>query len=245
MAGYRIDVRPITLEGNRAIVFTINRKIGERTVRSLVPSDVRRLIADLTVSGGRPGKGGKPRPLGADTVRKALNTLTRMLDLAVEDELVPKNAARGIKPPRQTRHVGKDLEHWSPEQMLEFRQVADAEEWAAAWRLSAVGLRRSEVLGLRWSDVDLDAGTVSINQGRVQLQYDAQRSHFDAPKSSASRRTIPVEVMAPGTVALLRGLRNRQAEDRFAAGEAWTESGLLLVDALGQGSGRNAIATGS
>lgn len=62
---------------------------------------------------------------------------------------------------------------------------------------------------------------------------DGQRSHIDEPKSEQRRRTVPVEVIHPGTVALLRSLIARQAAERLRAGEAYTDSGLVVVDALG------------
>lgn len=58
--------------------------------------------------------------------------------------------------------------------------------------------------------------------------------HTDAPKSSGSRRTVPVEAMHPGTLTLLRSLSARRAADRLAAGPAYRDSGMLVVDALGQ-----------
>lgn len=95
-------------------------------------------------------------------------------------------------------------------------------------------MTRADVMGLRWEDVDLEAGTVTVRQGRVQLHQGGQTSVVDAPKSLARRRTIPVEVIHPGTVALLRTLRAQQAEERLVAGRAWHNTGLVVVNALGQ-----------
>jgi integrase len=76
------------------------------------------------------------------------------------------------------------------------------------------GLRRSKVLGLTWDCVDLDHGEIVVQAGRVLL--DGRPT--DDPKSAASRRTVPVEEIQPGTVALLRSLRARQAADRLVLG---------------------------
>jgi integrase len=78
------------------------------------------------------------------------------------------------------------------------------------------GLRRSKVLGLTWDCVDLDRGEIVVQAGRVLL--DGRRTATDDPKSAASRRTVPVEEIQPGTVALLRSLRARQAADRLVLG---------------------------
>lgn len=65
------------------------------------------------------------------------------------------------------------------------------------------------------------------------MLLDGHRTATDDPKSSASRRTVPVEDIQPGTVALLRALKARQAADKLRVGAAYTESGYVLVDLLG------------
>jgi integrase len=118
------------------------------------------------------------------------------------------------------------------EELLRFREVSDDHEWAAVWRLTLCGLRRSEIMGMTWDCVDLERGEVRVEHGRVLL--DGHRTATDDPKSTASRRTVPVEEIQPGTVALLRSLRARQAADRLLAGAAYQETGLVLVNALGE-----------
>lgn len=110
--------------------------------------------------------------------------------------------------------------------------MADVHEWAAAWRLTLCGLRRSEVMGLKWSAVDLDSGEIRVEAGRVSLDG-GQRTATDDPKSEASKRVVAVEQLQPGTVALLRALKARQAADRLAMGAGYRETGLVLVDAAG------------
>lgn len=83
---------------------------------------------------------------------------------------------RLARSPRQTKKVGADLEHWTAEEMLSFRRTADADKLAAAWRLTLCGLTRADVLGLRWSDVDLDAGTVTVRQGPLSGGYTDRHS---------------------------------------------------------------------
>jgi integrase len=131
----------------------------------------------------------------------------------------------------------KPVAVWEPSDLRRFREHVDAqpEEWVrAAFRLTACGLRRSEVLGLALESVDLDAGTVRVEASRVKTGkgYETQR---DDTKSAASTRTVMVDTMRPGTLAALRALGTRQAADKLAAGPAYAESGLAIVDALGRG----------
>jgi integrase len=90
-----------------------------------------------------------------------------------------------------------------------------------------MGLRQGEILGLRWSDVDLEAATIRVTQA---LQRVNGRLDFVEPKSQSSRRTIPL----PATVArALRAHRSRQLEERLAAGARWRESDLVFTTSVG------------
>jgi len=230
----RVDVRAVTVEGYRGALAAVLRRVGAREVQSLTPSDVRDLVTWLSAQGGKASKAHPDgRPLGPRSVRAALVALAQAVDLAVSDGTLSRNVVRGVKRPRQASRVGRDLEHWQPGQLLRFRAHADADPLAAAWRLTLCALSRADVLGLRWFDVDLERGTVTVAQGRVQLHHEGQRSHVDEPKSEQRRRTVPVEVIHPGTVALLRSLRAQQAADRLRAGGSYADSGLVVVDALG------------
>jgi integrase len=107
--------------------------------------------------------------------------------------------------PRKQHSDSRPVEVWESAQLIKFRAVADADEWAAAWRLTLCGLRRSEVLGMRWEAIDLERGEAVVQAGRVLLN--GKRTATDDPKSTASHRTVSVEEMHPGTVALLRTQR--------------------------------------
>ena len=144
--------------------------------------------------------------------------------------LIPLNPADGVEIPHGANPRG-DVTPWEPAELLRFRAVADEHEWAGAWRVALSGLRRSEVLGLTWDAVDLEAGTVTVKAGRVRL--DGGHTATDEPKAARSRRTVPLEMLHPGSMALLRSLRARQAADRLAAGSAYQDSNNVLVDALG------------
>lgn len=221
----RRDVRRVTVEGYRNVLAPIVRRIGERRVQALTVADIETLTAWLGREGGSRGQ-----PLGPRTIRGALVAIAQALDMAAREGTVTRNVARLARRPRVRSRVGTDLEHWQPAQLLAFRDHADSDPLAAAWRLTLCGLTRADVLGLRWADIDLDAGMVRISQGRVALD---RADHVDDPKSEARRRALPVEAMHPGTVGLLRALSARQAADRLRAGPAYQDSGLVVVDALG------------
>src|SRR5881396_2058891 len=84
-------------------------------------------------------------------------------------------------------------------------------------------MRRGEVAGLRWPDVDLDAGRVSPRRPRVVVNYEV---HISEPKTPKGRRSLALD---PATVVALREHRASQAEQRLAVGPRWQDSGLVFT----------------
>jgi integrase len=121
------------------------------------------------------------------------------------------------------------MKRWTEDEVRTFLARVSEDRLHAAWRLSLYGLRRGEVMGLRWSDVDLDGRSVTVRQSRTTV--DGQVEVIDVPKSANSVRTLPLDE-ALGSA--LRALRKRQTEERLAAGFAYDGStGLVVVDELG------------
>lgn len=107
--------------------------------------------------------------------------------------------------------------------MKKFLGKASGDRLHAAWRLSLYGLRRGEVLGLRWSDIDLRAKTLTVNQSRVLVEY---RVLIEEPKSRNGKRTLPLD---DELLAALTSLRKRQMDESAAAGPAY-RAGLSGLD---------------
>ena len=90
------------------------------------------------------------------------------------------------------------------------------------------GLRRSEVCGLQWSDVDLDGGVLSVGRAVVVARG---RPHVKEPKTAKSRRSVDLD---DGTVAGLRDWRRHQLEERLRAGGAWNAGDWIFTNQLGE-----------
>jgi len=135
------------------------------------------------------------------------------------------NPAEAVRLPRgQSRQP----QVWTPEQARQFFAVADRDGLAVAWWLALFGgLRRSEILGLRWQDVDWTQQTVTIRQVLVRVGRDLM---LGAPKSAAGQRTV---ALAPEVLERLRQHRVRQAAQRLAAGPAWHDTDLVVCTRTG------------
>jgi integrase len=94
------------------------------------------------------------------------------------------------------------------------------------------GLRQGEALGLKWSDVDLEPGTLRVQRQLQRVRRDGDRSgklEFSEPKN-ASRRTVGLPRRA---ITALSGHRKRQLEERLKAGSEWQETGLIFTTTKG------------
>jgi site-specific recombinase XerD len=87
-------------------------------------------------------------------------------------------------------------------------------------------------MGMMWDSVGLEQGEIKVEYGRVSL--DGHRTAVDEQKSKASKRTVPAEDIQPGTTTLLRSLRACQARDRLILGSGYPDTGLMLVNTLGE-----------
>jgi integrase len=194
-------------------------RLGNRKLQSITKADIENLVDWMLTSGRK--RGGKPGTgLGTRSVRLTLGRLKAAFEMAVDEGKLVRNVVKLVTPPEYTP---KERDTWSKTQVRKFLRTAAATRLHAAWRLSLYGLRRGEVLGLRWSDVDLKAKTLTVNQARVLVDY---RVRIEEPKSRNGKRTLPLD---DDLVAALTDLRKRQAKESEQGGSAY-RAGLEDLD---------------
>jgi integrase len=161
------------------------------------------------------------------TVQHVRAVMSGLFGTAVEWELIPVNPVKATKAVTAPR---PELEVPTADQAMAVLKAASGTQWATPILLSlATGARRSEVLGLKWSEVDLDKRRVQIVRNLQRIPGEGLR--FFEPKSARSRRLI---ILPPFVVAPLRAWRADQAERRLILGAAWTD--LDLIAERGDGS---------
>jgi integrase len=123
--------------------------------------------------------------LSAKTISYIHSTLHKVLSDAVDAGLLVKNVASTVKPPRPSRRATGGIQAWEPDELARFLQAVRGTRAGAIWRLSAMtGMRRGELLGLRWCDLDLDRTRLSVRQALVAVGYEVVHS---TPKSHSAR----------------------------------------------------------
>ncbi len=136
-----------------------------------------------------------------------------------------KNVARYARPPAKGHREHRTL---TVPQSKAFFAAAAGDRLEALYVLAlTTGLRRGELVGLKWTDIDLEKTTLSVSRSMDTLYGPPEEK---APKRQSSRRTV---VLVPEAVAALRLHRRRQAEERLAAGPAWRERDLIFPTTLG------------
>jgi integrase len=197
----------------------VRERLGDRPLQSLTKADIEDLMDWILTSGRR--RGGKPGTgLSGRSARLTLGRLTAALEMAVLEGKLVRNVARLVKPPE---HTPRERDTWSKAEVRKFLAAASRDRLHAAWRLSLYGLRRGEVLGLCWPDIDLKARTLTVRQARVLVEY---RVRIEESKSRNGHRTLPLD---DALLEALTALRKRQLADSAAAAPAY-QAGLTSLD---------------
>jgi integrase len=163
--------------------------------------------------------------LSARTVQYLHAILRRALGQAERWGLVARNVARLVTPPKAARPEVQPLDIEQSRQLL---AAARGDRLEALYIVAVtIGLRQGEVLGLRWQDIDLDRGLLTVAH---QLQRIDGKLVLTEPKTARSRRTLQLPAVA---IEALHAHKLRQLEERLAAGPAWQDSGLVFTTTIG------------
>lgn len=208
-------MRPRTWQGYSLIVrLHLEPAVGAIPLLKLQPADVQRMVNDAVTGGRQP-----------QTVRNLHAVLRRALNHAVRWGVVSRNVATLVDLPRARRFETPVL---TPEAARAVLAAVGGDRIAPVVAVAlATGMRQGEALGLRWSDVDLDANQLTIRQ---TLQRAGRLATFAEPKTSRSRRTI---ALADAAVVAFHAQRSRQLQERLMAGSRWQESGLVFTSSIG------------
>jgi integrase len=240
-------VRPSTLASYRWLIKSyILPYLGTRKLARIRPSDVRTFLNRLKgvcqccalgkdaarVKAGKPARCCALVPrrccdafLSDGSVRYAHRLVRAALQDAVADDMIPSNAAKGL---RISHRYRPKFTPWSAEDARRFLAAVREDRLYALYAVAlTLGLRRGELLGLRWVDVDLVDGVVRVEH---TLQRVNGRLTHGPVKTDGSARLVGVPA---STLAVFRQHRAAQRTERETAGERWTDTGAVFTTRRG------------
>jgi integrase len=195
--------------------------LGHRKLKDLTRAEVRKLYAS---------KGETLSPRSVDYIHVTLQTA---LSRAVRDDLIYRNVAEGERPRSSRERRSDGVKALSPVQVRALLGAARGTRNEALYVVALhTGLRQGELLGLRWTDIDLEAGKLSV---RRALKVTDHGLDFGPPKNRASRRSMRLNKSAAGA---LRAHKARQNEERIAA-RTWRDTNLVFPNRVGKPADHN------
>jgi integrase len=211
LADYNRNLSPCSSERYRQIVRThLVPNLGNIPLAQLKPEHLQNLYTSMQNSG-----------LSANTARYAHSVIHVALKTALKWGLIAKNPADAVTTPRIHRH---EMQTWDEGEIGQFLEAAKTTPYYAVFYTALfTGMRQSELLGLKWSDVDLIGSQISVGRG---LHHLADGSFvMTEPKSEKSRRNI---ALTPSNALLLKQHQEKQRLDRGMIGKRWSNEDLVF-----------------
>ena len=202
-----LRLRPGTMQSYRRIVrLHVLPYIGSERLDRLTGTRLSALYRTLETDGFRRGKQAGQQGLSARSVQYVHVLISAAMKAAVADGLLVVNPAVKAKPPTASEARPPEMTAWSPEQAGAFLQwvQANRDGWQEWHVLLYTGMRRGELVGLRWSDVDLDRATVSVSRSVGVVMVNGHRTMNIGHTKTGNARVIDLDA---GTVAILREWR--------------------------------------
>ena len=206
------NTRPRTQMGYRAHIRRhVGRHIGGIQLQLLRAEHIQRMYQAMLNDG-----------LSGTTVRNVHRILSQALGHAVKWSELVRNPADAVTAPRPTP---SRIKMWNPPTLNRFLDQCEISRFSDLYRFTMrTGLRRGELLGLRWKDVDLkDKRLMVVN---TLQRIDGQGLLEAPPKTSRSRRSL---ALGQEAMAILRSVRSKQLEQRLRAGPAWRDTGYVFT----------------
>jgi integrase len=218
------ELAPLTVTTYKTIVKTrIKAKpwLASLPLQQVSSGHVKRLLGELKKDG-----------LSESSCNMARATLSGAFADAIEDRKLTSNPAAIRKRRHRRSSAGPGtkarVKAWSARELRKFLEHVADDRLFALWRLGAItGMRRGELLGLPWRNLDLDGASLRVEQQLVPTRGGAS---FGPPKTERSRRTIKLD---PGTVHALKHHLETQRLDRALAGDAYEDHDLVFCNELG------------
>ncbi len=222
----KLSLRPTTWESHKYQVDGhIIPALGHLRLAQLQTAHIQRLYNDK-LQGGR--LDGKPGGLSPKSVRYIHTVIHSCLEQARKESMITINPAGAVRLPKLEKPEIKYL--GTAEAAIFLAMARESKHFAAFYLALSTGMRRGELLALRWKDIDFEAEQLTVNQGLVRIS--GKGLVFQEPKTALSNRVIS---LAPAVAQVLKEHREQQTDDRIMAGAAYnSELDLVFSNELGE-----------
>ena len=232
----QLTLRSSTWDGyRRNIELHVLPELGRTPLRHLRAEHLERLYANLLESGRASGVGG----LGTKTVLEVHTVLRRALTDAFRRGMITRNPAEIAHAPKRRPLATGELRAWNAHQLHDFLEfVAGHRLFVAFWLAAHTGMRRGELLGLRWGDLDVEGCRLSVNRTLISVAYEL---HESRGKTRTARRCIDLDRR---TVELVASSRRHGSTDEsyvFAHDDGSPVHPQVLSDAFKKSVARSGL----
>lgn len=229
-------IRPKTRSAYVTSLRPIVDHLGAKKVQDVTKDDIETVVQALRAGTSKTGTWNAPTklkksakkvrsPWSATSINPMLARTRSVFSDLVDQGIVVRNPAALVK--SLATDTDKKMSTLTAEQVSTLLGATDSHHFGIAWRLAVLGLRRGEILALKWDGIDFEAGTLAVTAARLATPGGATTG---APKTKTSVRTLP---MPDDLTAALRRVRKRQKESKLKLGSKWTDSGYVVVDEFG------------
>jgi len=211
-------IRPRSYERYEAIIrLHLVPKLGKLSLQKLTGQHLQRLYTEKLESG-----------LSSTTVSAIHSMLHTAMDDAIKLGILTRNVCEAVSPPRK---VHKEMKPLHPEQVRQLLEAAKGHPQEALFILAlATGMRRGELLGLKWLDINFERSMLQVQRALTRMPTGLGYKETE-PKTRKSRRSIVLTAFA---VEALKKHQARQLEMKKAAGEAWEEHDYVFCTTTGK-----------
>jgi integrase len=220
----RPNTAPRTAEGYETIIRQhLSPKLVHIPLAQLKPEHLQKYYAEMLASGRIKREGG----LSAQTVRHHHTALHKALQSGVEWGLLGRNVADAVRPPRVLHN---EMKTWSEEEVNRFLEAAkETPYYALFYTALFTGMRRSELMALRWQDVDFILSQIYVKRSLHQLRDGS--FNFRPPKTARGRRAV---ALPPSAILVLQEHFEKRKQERVILREPLKDEDLVFGEADGR-----------
>ncbi|EGK10195.1 phage integrase family site-specific recombinase [Desmospora sp. 8437] len=219
-----LNTAPRTYQGYEYMITQhIIPQIGDIPMDKLKPMHIQGYYSEKLAKGRKDGSGG----LSPRSVLHHHRILHQALDQAVKWQVIPMNPAKSVTPPKPQRKQINTLSREQVHQLLS--ATKNTPYYEQIFFAINTGMRRGEIFGLRWKDVDFANRTISVRQ-TIQRIKNKGLVFRDTTKTDGSRRSIAV---SDSVIHMLNRIKKRQAQEKISCGPLYQDHDLIFANSDG------------